>query len=188
MKFEGFELQIPTLPQALFIMLHYIKSLIFTLILILLDLEVYSQTAYSELPKPVFSDSIQNVTQEPINRDLYFLPKNKEILEIESLTIKLDNISACLAILEVKFLDSIQQEIIFSRLEDFSEYFYQTHEPMIIVKNGLNSTEKTRKLKQENQIKNLKYISLGSSCLGNQFQEMGVDRFNKKTRLLISED
>ena len=179
---------IPALAIASAVMLHNMKNLIFTLILILLDLGVYSQTAYSELPKTVFSDSIQNVTLEPLNRDLHFLPKNKEILEIELHTIKLDNISSCLAILEIQLLDSIQQEVIFSRLEDFAEYFYQMHEPIIIVKNGLNSTEKTRKLNQENQTKNLKYISLGNSCLGNEFKEMGVDRFNKKTRLLIPED
>lgn len=169
-------------------MLHNMKNLIYILILILLALGVYSQTAYSELPKTVFSDSIKNATLEPLNRDLHFLPKNKEILEIESHTIKLDNISSCLALLETHLLDSIQQEIIFARLEDFAEYFYQIHEPILIVKNGLNSAEKTRKLNQENQTNNLKYISLGNACLGDEFKEMGVDRFNKKTRLLIDED
>lgn len=170
------------------VMLHNMKKLIYILILILLYLGVYSQTAYSEHPKTVFSDSIQNATLEPLNRDLHFLPKNKEILEIESHTIKLDNISSCLALLEIHLLDSIQREVVFSRLDDFAEYFYQINEPIIIVNNGLNSTEKTKKLNQENQTKNLKYISLGNSCLGNEFKEMGVNRFNKKTRLLISED
>lgn len=161
------------------------KNLVYTLILILLNIEVYSQTAYSELPKTVFSDSIQNATLEPLNRDLHFLPKSKELLEIESQKFILDNISSCLLLLEIQVLDSSQQEIIFTRLEDFAKYFYQIHEPILIVDNGFNSDAQTRKLDQGNQAQNLKYISLGNSCLGNEYEVMGIARFNKKTRLLL---
>jgi hypothetical protein len=153
------------------------KKLAITFFL-LANLVAYSQTTNS--------DSIQKARLEPLNRNLHFLPKSKEVLEFEASRIKMDNITSCLVLIEYEITDSVQLEIIYKRLEDFAEYFYQQNEPLIIVSNGLNSVEQTEKLNRKKHAKNINYVSLGNSCLGNIQKEIGIKRFNNRTQLLLN--
>lgn len=130
-------------------------------------------------------DSVASLLLEPIGRSIKTVPKNQVILEIESHYFELNDISSCLMLLEMYQLDSINREQVFIRLENFADYFFQINEPLIIVDNGKNSFERARTLNQENQIRHLRYISLGNSCLGDTNEEIGINRFNKKTWSLI---
>lgn len=153
------------------------KKLTITFFL-LVNLVAYSQTTNS--------DSIQKSRLEPLNRVLLFLPKSKEVIEFEASRIKMDNITSCLVLIEYEITDSVLLEIIYKRMEDFAEYFYQQNEPLIIVSSGLNSVEQTEKLNRKKHAKNIKYISLGNSCLGNTQKEIGIKRFNNRTLLLLN--
>ena len=145
----------------------------------------YSNSAYTQ---QFANDSLMNVNLEPINRIITGLPKDSIIESLESKYIELDNIASCLTILEVDVLDSVLKEKVYERLEDFARYYFKIEEPIIILGTGMNSIRKAEELNSKTYEGNLKFISLGNTCLGNWDLESGIQRFNIVTLKLLNID
>lgn len=122
---------------------------------------------------------------EYLNQEFQDFKPNPNFDSLEKkFPLKLNNIDACMAMLELpkKDLNVKEEHQIRERLKELSEKLFLQGTPIYLIENGKNSTLQADELNAKKSEKSIViYVSLGNSCISTERQENGVNIFNTKT-------
>jgi hypothetical protein len=125
---------------------------------------------------------------EYLNQTFQIFKPNQKINVLEkNLTLKLTNVAACLAMLELpkEFLSIEEEYEINERLQEIAEKLFLQGTPIYLIKEGKNSMLKAGELNVKKSKNGISYVSLGNSCISSKRLDKGVNLFNNRTLALI---
>jgi hypothetical protein len=154
-----------------------------TLIIILISFKCFCQDSLLKNQNVNLFDKYLNCTHDN-------LTKSKVLDSIEVITsLNLKNALHCFIIFaNFKYFnnDSLIFSSICNRFREISAIAYNEGNPLIIVKEGLNSVYYTEKLNEENNPYGITYICLGNCCIcGDKEKDKAISVFNDETYRLV---
>ncbi|MCB0837981.1 MAG: hypothetical protein KDD99_15015 [Bacteroidetes bacterium] len=96
------------------------------------------------------------------------------------------SLGACLAFLEAFDDNPLVNEIVYLRLQEIAERFYDMNTPVLVLENGAGSWEGAVKANNEDTRNGIIFTSMGNSCLSFGSMNKGIQAFNRQTQELLN--
>jgi hypothetical protein len=154
------------------------------IIIILFSFKCFGQNCLSKTPNVNLFDLYLNCTYDNLTK--FEVLDSIEI--VTSLNLK-KPLHCFIIFANFKFFnnDSLIFSSICNRFREISAMAYNEGNPLIIIKEGLNSVYYTEKLNENYNRYGIKYICLGNCCVcGNKEKDKAISVFNDETYRLVN--